>query len=168
MWKQIVSYIFFLDAWYIFGTRIPQLLWCAVLDKSKHWNRKVGPSTKLSSLVAPEVVFDSFWCSQWRQLRGRDDISVSLYQRCVYITIRSPGFTNCDTVFLYCIFNSNSNSNSKSLLYQQPSVPGGWAYCDKVNLTTELNYNLTIHDKLQYMIILSFQTTSLRNRSKLD
>ena len=39
-----------------------------------------------------------------------------------------------------------------SLLYQQPPVPGGWGYYDRVNLTTELNYKLnytwqiTVHD----------------------
>ena len=32
--------------------------------------------------------------------------------------------------------------NSKSLLYQQPPVPGGWGYYDGVNLITKLNYEL--------------------------
>ena len=41
---------------------------------------------------------------------------------------------------------------SNSLLYQQPPVPGGWGYYDRVNLSIELNYKLnytwqiTVHD----------------------
>ena len=31
---------------------------------------------------------------------------------------------------------------SNSLLYQQPPVPRGWGYYDRVNLTIELNYKL--------------------------
>ena len=33
----------------------------------------------------------------------------------------------------------HSNSNSNSLLYQQPPVPGRWGYYDRENLTKKLN-----------------------------
>ena len=52
------------------------------------------------------------------------------------------------TVYIYVASNSNSNS----LFYQQPPVPGGWGYYDRVNLTIEPNYKLnytlqiTVHD----------------------
>ena len=36
-------------------------------------------------------------------------------------------------------FSNTSNSNSSSLLYQQPPVPGGWGYYDSVRMPNYTN-----------------------------
>ena len=62
-------------------------------------------------------------------------------------------FGNCPVLLLYLHKNHRKfNANSNYLLFQQPPVPWGWGYHDRVNLTTEIYYKLnytlqiTVHD----------------------